>query len=173
MRNLSASVRQHLLNYSKAQKLETNLVFARFAAERLLYRLAQSPYAERFVLKGAMLLPNSRMKDFFDLWVLSERCAFDGEELAAAVRATFSRRGSPIPEQTPVALTEEFARHADKERQWSAFVSKGELHPAPKEFARVIAQLGGLLEPVLESLRMNRPFARDWPPGGPWQSAAT
>ena len=57
MRNLSASVRQRLLNYSKAQQVEANLIFARFAAERLLYRLAQLPYAERFVLKGAMLLP--------------------------------------------------------------------------------------------------------------------
>ena len=56
MRNLAASIQQRLLNYSNAQKVEANLIFARFAAERWLYRLAQSPYAERFVLKGAMLL---------------------------------------------------------------------------------------------------------------------
>lgn len=56
MKDLSASVRQRLLNYSKTQGVDANLVFARFAAERLLYRLSQSPYADRFVLKGAMLL---------------------------------------------------------------------------------------------------------------------
>jgi hypothetical protein len=54
--DLAASVRQRLLNRSKALDLDFNLLLARYAIERFLYRLAQSPYADRFVLKGAMLL---------------------------------------------------------------------------------------------------------------------
>jgi predicted nucleotidyltransferase component of viral defense system len=49
-------VHQRLLNESRARSVDFNLLLARFANERFLYRLAQSPYVDRFVLKGAMLL---------------------------------------------------------------------------------------------------------------------
>jgi hypothetical protein len=54
--NLAASVHQRLLNHAKAQEVDFNLLLARFAIERFLYRLAASPFNDRFVLKGAMLL---------------------------------------------------------------------------------------------------------------------
>lgn len=50
-----ASVRARLLNIAKEQGVDFNQVLVRFALERILYRLAQSPYADRFVLKGALL----------------------------------------------------------------------------------------------------------------------
>ena len=56
MKNLAASVRARLLNLAKARGEEFHRVTVRFALERLLYRLGISPYRERFVLKGAMLL---------------------------------------------------------------------------------------------------------------------
>ncbi len=54
--NLSASIHQRLLNISRARNVDFNLLLTRYAGERLLYRLAQSPYVDQFVLKGAMLL---------------------------------------------------------------------------------------------------------------------
>ncbi|MEZ4771176.1 MAG: nucleotidyl transferase AbiEii/AbiGii toxin family protein [Caldilineales bacterium] len=54
--NLATSVHQRLLNESRSRNVDFNLLLARFASERLLYRLAQSPFADRFVLKGAMML---------------------------------------------------------------------------------------------------------------------
>jgi hypothetical protein len=53
--NLAASVHQRLLNQSKARGIDFNLLLARFAIERFLYRLTRSPYADQFVLKGAMM----------------------------------------------------------------------------------------------------------------------
>ena len=53
--NLPASVRQRLLNLSQARGEAFDLVLVRFAVERLLFRLSQSPSADRFLLKGAML----------------------------------------------------------------------------------------------------------------------
>jgi predicted nucleotidyltransferase component of viral defense system len=55
--NLTASVRQRLQNISRAGKEPLDLVLSRYAVERLLYRLSQSTYADRFLLKGAMLFP--------------------------------------------------------------------------------------------------------------------
>lgn len=57
--NLAASIRARLLNRAKAKKEDFNLILTRYGLERLLYRLSVSPYAERFLLKGALL---------FSLW---------------------------------------------------------------------------------------------------------
>ena len=53
--NVAASVRTRLLNVAKAQASDFNQVLVRFALERILYRLTQSKYADRFLLKGALL----------------------------------------------------------------------------------------------------------------------
>jgi predicted nucleotidyltransferase component of viral defense system len=54
-RHGAASVRARLLNVAKAQGVDFNQVLVRFALERILYRLTKSPYADRFLLKGALL----------------------------------------------------------------------------------------------------------------------
>ena len=53
--NIAASVRQRLLKIIRETGDNANLVWTRYATERLLYRLSVSEYAEEFVLKGAML----------------------------------------------------------------------------------------------------------------------
>ncbi len=55
MTDISHSVAQRLLNFSKAHQEEYNFVLARYGVERLLYRLSQSELGSRFVLKGASL----------------------------------------------------------------------------------------------------------------------
>jgi hypothetical protein len=59
VRNVAASVRARLLEGAKARGEEFALTLQRYAAERFLYRLGHSMFADRFVLKGAML---------FSLW---------------------------------------------------------------------------------------------------------
>lgn len=54
-KNTAASIRQRLLNISREEKLEFQLILTRFALERFLYRLSQSKYKNDFILKGAML----------------------------------------------------------------------------------------------------------------------
>jgi predicted nucleotidyltransferase component of viral defense system len=54
-RNLAASVRQRLLNASRARREDFQVTLMRYALERLLYRLSQSGYREQFIIKGAML----------------------------------------------------------------------------------------------------------------------
>jgi len=57
--NRAASVRARLLNRAKADRMDFNLILTRYSLERLLYRLSVSPWADQFLLKGALL---------FDLW---------------------------------------------------------------------------------------------------------
>ncbi len=54
--NVAASVRQRLLNLARAQGQLFDVVLVAFGLERLLYRLSQSSYRDRFVLKGGLLV---------------------------------------------------------------------------------------------------------------------
>ena len=54
-RDLAASVKARLLHEAARRGDDFNLLLLRYGVERLLYRLSQSAYAERFLLKGAML----------------------------------------------------------------------------------------------------------------------
>ena len=55
-KNMAASVRQRLLDKAKETGRPFNEVLQYFAMERFLYRLSKSPYADNFVLKGALML---------------------------------------------------------------------------------------------------------------------
>jgi predicted nucleotidyltransferase component of viral defense system len=279
-RNVAASVRQRLLNLAKERDEDFHQVLVRFALERLLYRLAQSPHRDRFVLKGALLfrlwfdleqrptrdadflgfgdaepalcaavfreilavdsgadddglvfepesvqadairkeagypgvritlrasldgaripvqcdigfgdavtpaplqqayptmldMPapvlavyppetvvaekleamvklagfNSRLKDFFDLWLLLSYDAIDRNLLPRAVRTTFTRRKTPLPVSLPVGLSDEFA--AQKEVLWQAFLKRNNLDAPP--LAEVINMLRSECWPLLQA----------------------
>ncbi|ALA17794.1 MULTISPECIES: nucleotidyl transferase AbiEii/AbiGii toxin family protein [unclassified Chelatococcus] len=275
IKNIGASVRARLLNLSKTKGQSFDLVLTRFALERLLFRLSQSPHADRFVLKGAMLMmswfddphrgtrdldllgfgdpseeamvaafrdilaqnvedgvvfdpdtlrvdrireeldygglrlraiasvggarinltidigfgdalepgaevvdypvmldlpaprlrayaretviaekfqamvalgrANSRMKDFYDIWILSRSFAFDDDRLSRAIAATFARRNTEIPTGLPDALTTDFAADEQKQRQWKAFI--GDVALDPGTLADVIEDLSAFLLP--------------------------
>ena len=117
------------------------------------------------VMRG---LTNSRMKDFFDVWLLARNFDFVLAELAAAVRDTFARRGAPMPSQTPVALTGRFADDGDKLVQWRAFLGRARPVVAPPPLSDVISQLAEFLIPVLDELRAPTGQRAQWPHGGPW-----
>jgi predicted nucleotidyltransferase component of viral defense system len=275
LKNVGASVRARLLALAKAQGQNFELILTRFALERLLFRIGSSPHAERFVLKGAMLMmswfddphrgtrdldllgfgdpnpesmlatfrdilateiadgvlfdadtlrigrireelvygglrlqttasiggarinltidvgfgdalepgleildypsvldfpqprlrayaretviaekfqamvmlgrANSRMKDFYDIWILSKSFTFEDDRLPRAIAATFARRGTAIPVDAPDALTPAFASDEQKRRQWRAFVEGLALDPG--ELADVISDLATFLMP--------------------------
>ncbi len=112
---------------------------------------------------------NSRMRDFFDIYALAEQCRFSGDVLAAAVRATFERRRTLIPEALPLALTPEFAALGAKLSQWRGFLSKSGVNSAPDELAQVIRTIAGFLGPVIHAARTGTPLNMIWPPAGPWK----
>ena len=90
-------------------------------APRLRVYPRETVVAEKVEAMCQLGLANSRMKDFYDLVVLSKMFEFDGGLLLQAVRATFERRRTPLPESDPVALTPAFYDDAAKQQQWRAF----------------------------------------------------
>ncbi len=299
--NLAASVRARLRNRARSQGEDFQLVLQRYAAERFLYRLGQSPHRERLVLKGAMLFAlwggpayratrdldlagfgprseaaltraireicsvpcpvdgitfqsdtlraepirddseyaglrlrleasleqarirfqidvgfgdaiepgpsaetyptlldgtpppqiraypreavvaeklhalvvfgsaNTRMKDFYDLFVLAHCFPFSGASLGRSIGATFQRRTTPIPRELPAGLGTAFYADAAKADQWRRYLDRSQLPRAPADFSRIGEALRSFLEPPLLALRQGVEFDREWPQGGPWR----
>ena len=73
--------------------------------------------------------------------------AVDPDMLAAAIAATFARRGTPLPAGLPLGLADEFARDRLKQSQWNAFLSKNRLEAPPLDV--VMSEVRSFLEAPL------------------------
>lgn len=130
--------------------------------------------AEKFEAIVRLGLPNTRMKDFYDLWTLASQFAFAGGQLCAALRATFGRRATALPaaDEEPVALTQRFGDDRTKQLQWAAFLRKGRLVADPKPaLLDVLVILRMFLLPPSAAIAARQPFDQMWRAGGPWTSA--
>jgi len=107
--------------------------------------------AEKFQAMVALGRANTRMKDFYDIWVLSRAFEFTDARLARAIAATFERRNTPIPHETPDALTAAFANDPVKQTQWRAFADDVAVNPGG--LADVVAVLAEFLTPHAEAAR--------------------
>ena len=70
---------------------------------------------------------NSRMKDFYDIYILLKHMDFSDKELSSAIKATFERRKIAIPKDTPVAFNAGFIEDGSKNIQWKAFLKRNSL----------------------------------------------
>lgn len=300
IKNLSASVRDRLLNLSKERGEDYQFILTRYANERFLYRLYRSPYNEQFILKGAMLfmvwtrdryrptrdidlltfgdnseetlgnifkeicgidvepdglifdsenirimeiredqnyhgqrillnahlgqasihlqfdvgfgdtvipapinldfptildfpapriyaypkesvvseklqilvkfgIANSRMKDYYDLYVMAIFFGFKGSFLLKAIRSTFRSRNTEIPKNTPIAFSDDFVSDKTKQQQWSAFIKLNNAHQIPDSLGEIISSLSEFLLPPLQAATKNSDsWKYSWKEGGPW-----
>lgn len=125
--------------------------------------------AEKLEATVRLGMANSRMKDFYDLWLISRLFDFDGTTLCNAVRNTFKRRGTKLPEGLPMAFTDEFKKDRQKQIQWRAFLRKSKPMDEPGELDKVLENVSGFLMPVINTANENRSFKMSWPPNGPWK----
>lgn len=83
--------------------------------------------AEKLEAIISLGMANSRMKDYFDLWVILRDAELDRDILEQAVEATLNRRGTRKPSVVPIGLSEQFSRDRQKLMQWAAFINRNEL----------------------------------------------
>jgi Nucleotidyl transferase AbiEii toxin, Type IV TA system len=141
-----------------------------FPAPRVRAYPAETVVAEKFQAMVALGIANTRMKDFYDMWVLSETRSFQGVRLAEAIATTFARRATALPEATdpPLALTEVFSGDSNKQRQWRAFLARGHLGSAPEKLHVVVGRVAELVLPPASAARNREVFTSNWRPGKGW-----
>lgn len=136
-------------------------------APELLVYPREAVVAEKLEAMVVLGERNSRIKDFFDLHYLAMHFEFDRATLIEAVRRTFERRCTPIPEGQPIALTNYWA-NPSRPAQVRAFARRARI-TVPEDFSHKCARiLDAFLSPVLDDLRYGRAQAATWTPGGPW-----
>ncbi len=138
-------------------------------APRLQAYPPETVVAEKFQALVALGMLNSRMKDFFDLWAISETFSFNGPVLAQAIAATFERRRTDIPTDTPVALTPAFGEDAAKQAQWRGFLRRTAIAMAPGPLAELQGNVAAFVLPPAHALVAGKAFDGKWSAGGPWK----
>lgn len=121
--------------------------------------------AEKFQALVVLGIANSRLKDFYDLWLIAQTFEFDQASLAEAVRQTFARRDTMLPTEKPIGLSDAYVEAWG--RQWRAFLGRERMASAPTDLAVVVSDLAGFLLPLIE------PAERDerWRPGEGWRAS--
>lgn len=127
----------------------------------------ESAIAEKFEAMVKLGELNSRMKDFYDIWLLARFFDFDRENLCLAISETLKQRGTDLPDQiTP--FSDKFGQN--KSQQWLAFRKRLGSEDSPEEFSDVISFIREFLGPVTNDLQSEQHGTGNWPAPGPWQT---
>lgn len=134
-------------------------------APRLLCYSRESSIAEKLEAMVKLGMLNSRMKDFYDIWLLSRQFDFDGTKLAEAIRLTFEQRGTTLPAEIE-AFTEPFIEA--KQTQWAAFRKRLQQDHVPASFREITASVDRFLSPIVAALSSGKPSPTNWTAPGAW-----
>ena len=118
-----------------------------------------SVVAEKFEAFVSLGLANSRYKDFYDIYVLSDRYNFDGKELTNAIKETFNHRGTSFDDI--VAFEDGFADDETRLMRWNSFVKKKKAL-IKLDFEETVQLLKILLFPIVDAIKKNELFERTW-----------
>jgi len=139
-------------------------------APRLRAYPREAAVAEKFEAMVKLGTRNSRMKDFHDLWALSEGFDFEGSALRGAVAACFERRGTRWTQEVPGVLTKAFYQAPTLAERWRNYRNGTAVLVAPPElFEEIGERLITFLEPVRESILRGEPYPRTWTKAGAWR----
>lgn len=109
-----------------------------------------SVIAEKFQAMVALGVANGRMKDYFDLWAIPRALEIAPDDLDAAIRATFDRRGTAVPAERPPGLSDKMIADDAKRTQWRAYAASLDL--SELGFEEVIEAAWALVRPSCERL---------------------
>lgn len=140
-----------------------------FPAPVLLAYPRETVIAEKLEALTALGLLNSRIKDYFDIWLLSCLYSFDGALLGEAIRATFKNRSTLI-ESEPVGLSSSYARDPARIKQWSAFRALHRSSVVPDTLQDLVGLVADFCRPVLTTIALKARFDQTWSPETRWWS---
>lgn len=139
-----------------------------FPAPAMIGYSMDSVIAEKFHAMVKLGVLNSRMKDFYDVWQLSQRFNFKGSTLATAIEKTFDARKTSLP-SAPTVFQDSFATEQGKEIQWQAFLQRSRLRISPTLFVEVAATIREFLSPLIAAIVEDGTAGMVWTAPGPWR----
>ncbi len=149
-------------------------------APRLRGYSRESVIAEKYHIMFDRGMLNSRLKDYYDVWLLIRQYDFDGKTIAQAIQHTFKKRGASLAERSsedldkgahagPIDILRNFSEDASKASQWRVYLRNNRLDDAPGELKEAVKAITEYLGPITMALAGGRTFNRTWKAPGPWK----
>ena len=123
--------------------------------------------AEKLEAITKLGLLNSRMKDYYDIALLSRMYSFEGENLMRAIVATFRHRETKI-EAEPIGLTDAFYTDPARAVQWRAFIRRSRFTNQSAHLERLVVEIRQFALSVLAAAAAEKAFKARWQPGAAW-----
>ncbi|MCD4656524.1 MAG: nucleotidyl transferase AbiEii/AbiGii toxin family protein [Planctomycetes bacterium] len=136
-----------------------------YPAPELLCYSRESTIAEKFEAMVKLGSLNSRMKDFYDIWLLSRQFDFDGPKLAEAIKLTFEHRGTILSIDIE-AFNDDFIDN--KQILWMAFQKRLHQDHVPTTFRDIAVSVEKFLYPITDALVTNNPIPNIWSAHSQW-----
>ena len=114
-------------------------------------------------------LSNTRIKDFYDIWMIARSCTFDAQILFQTVSQTFERRQTNLPlSDVPSGLTRRFAENVARVAQWKRLRQQVEVSFAPASLEDLVDAVRLFLNPILLGKLTNE----TWNPASGWERSS-
>lgn len=123
----------------------------------------ETAIAEKLQAMVKLDILNSRMKDIYDIWILSKRFEFDGMLLQSAIINTFKKRQTEVTPKV-ITFTEQYYRNPEKIAQWKGFLKRSKVSDIPADLEDVLESVRSFLLPVLSHIAENDKFKKIWKP---------
>jgi len=130
---------------------------------------AESVISEKFEAMVKLGLLNSRMKDFYDLWLIMHQFDFSGTNLKEALKRTFKHRKTDLPTAKPLFAEEIYDEKSDRQTLWKAFLKKGDLRHTPDKLLIIAKEIEDFLIEPLNAINEGIIFNKKWKAQGPWK----
>jgi hypothetical protein len=130
---------------------------------------AESVISEKFEAMIKLGLLNSRMKDFYDIWLMMRRFDFSGADLSGALKRTFEHRKTDLPTGKPLFAEEIYDQKSDRQTLWKVFLRKGDIKHAPDRLAVTAKEIEIFLIEPLAALHRGIEFSKAWKASGQWK----
>ncbi len=140
-----------------------------FPAPRLKGYTPETVVSDKFETMVHLGALNSRMKDFYDLWLLMHQFDFHGSSLAEAIKWTFEHRKMNLPKGPRLLAEEIYDEKFDRQTLWKAFLTKNDIKHAPEKLSTIAKEMKGFLIEPLSALNKGTKFKKEWKAPGPWK----
>jgi hypothetical protein len=131
----------------------------------------ETAIAEKFEAMVSLGEINDRLKDFYDLWILSEEVSLDGMVLMRAIKSTFRNRNTEITDKIPIAFSEGFINN--KQSTWLSFLKRNNINKNYNgidisDFNKIIQRLREFLLPIYFAIAKVENYTCTWIPDKGW-----
>lgn len=152
--------------YPAAELQEYPKLLSSSLTPKILVYSRYTVIAEKFEAITALGMINSRLKDYFDIWLLSEEFDFDYILLEQAILKTFQQRCNQVPSKFPIGLSKDFYEDHIKKSQWRAFLRKVSPPRNPDSLQETVEKIRVFLLPFFSE---DKPQLTKWVAGKGWQ----